>query len=195
MKKNELRRSSKTTESLIKAAVWSAAGVIVEEMMAREGFYQWGIVLSEQNIQSLYRSDKVAVFVTLRGKCPWCVEGLNHWFDKLSQWPQPWIDYLTGLPDMPWGPPNPWEASVSDWISNKQYCQTTTKRHKITTKRYKTQETTTTRMRVNNRWIYKKSLNTWCPTNYIVGSMPCIFWPFSDCLASTVWVYRNRISY
>lgn len=36
--------------------------------------YQWGILFSEQSIQGLHRDEKVPVFVTLRGKCPWqCV--------------------------------------------------------------------------------------------------------------------------
>lgn len=43
----------------------------------------------------------------LRGKCPWCNGSSSHWFDKVSRWLQPQIDYLTGLPDMACGPRHP----------------------------------------------------------------------------------------
>lgn len=108
MKRNEPRSSSET-QSLIKPAVSGAAPVIGEEMTASAGFYQWGIVLSERCTQSLYSSDKVPVFVTLRGKCPRCVESWNNWFDRLAQWPQPRIDYLADLLDTLPSPPDPSE--------------------------------------------------------------------------------------
>lgn len=41
------------------------------------------------------------------GKCPWCNGSLTHWFDKVSPWLQPQIDYLTGLADVACGPHQP----------------------------------------------------------------------------------------
>lgn len=46
----------------------------------------------------------------LRNKSPWWNGSSTHRFDKVSQWLQPQIDYLTGLPDIACGPrhPSPW---------------------------------------------------------------------------------------
>lgn len=67
--KHEKKRAqlhSDTTESLIKPVMWGAVGVILEEMMAREGFffffYQWEFVLSQTKHPVLQEWDIVCIF-------------------------------------------------------------------------------------------------------------------------------------
>lgn len=62
------------------------------------------------NISRYGGDDDPSPLLFLRSKSPWCNGSSTHRFDKVSQWLQPQIDYLTGLPDIACGPrhPSPW---------------------------------------------------------------------------------------
>lgn len=91
-----------------------------------------------QRRASSLRFEKVPVFVPLRGKRLWCTEGLNHWFDKVSQLPQPWINYWTGLPNAGCRPPDP-VGSLCLWLSSLEIHNINETRNCFTTKRDKQQ--------------------------------------------------------